>query len=288
MVLSDEEYYKEQELRWNAQVIEKRLEKVNKGYTFDNIDAEKRKLKIEFLLEVKMNLEERNNKIIVKTNIEGLIHYGGSGLKDFFKDLNEFATGVYYIPQTFNRKGTYSAYRYNNLPLRDITLNFADINIVVYEQARDYLKSKNIDVVDLIKKSLNQQRNATTIEKNAVDRYTYLCEQIDTLNSRLKKSNDYGYYGQDRDKTIKLEIDKKEYNKELKIIEGKLKTCIKKFPLLEMPKLRYEEIIKKPSYKVWLKGNKQELDDNYNNDDDYNDYCKENYNNYLEMNDFDE
>ena len=132
-------------------VMQRRLENVNKGYTFENIDAENRKLKVEFLLSVDMNLEERKEEIIVQhnLNLSNNPYYSGEqeNLENFFSALNNFATTPFYVPRTFNRKNKLSDWELNKIAVRKTILNFADINIVVYEEADKSLKQKKIDVV---------------------------------------------------------------------------------------------------------------------------------------------
>ena len=283
-------------------LIQRRLEKVNKGYTFENINEADRKYKIEFLLEVSMNLEGKDEEIAVKHNLPFIDNYSYSyedgevnNLKAFFSALNEFAVKPFYILRSFNRKNKFSDYEIKQqIPIRDTILNFADINIVVYEQAKEWLKS-NIkeDVSEFIKGILDKQREATQIEKNAIDKFIYLLEQAKELKDKLNGSAyHHNHYDNREDtKTIKFGITKKEYNDRLKIIENKLKTCTKKFGLLQIPTLEYEKINKKPSYKDYIKENEYEIKEVFdvdNQDMNYKDFCKMQYETYLESGDFDE
>jgi len=279
---------------------EQKLQRENKGYNFLNIDKAKRKYKIEFLLEVSMNFKETEKELIVRHNIDTdySSYCDDDDFETFIKALDEMCAKPYYVPRNFNRKeNKLSSWDLRDILLRNKIINFADINVVVYQQAQKYLKQKyKIDDVEkVIKEMLDKQRYATKDEIKAIDKWVYLKGKIKTLKSRSRENNEYGYcrYRENTDKTITLSLTKKEYNEKLKKIENQMIKLAKSYKLFKFNKndFDYLEILKKQSFKQFLKENREDLKDDYDGDDmgvSFDEYAKSCYEDYLEENGFDE
>ena len=146
---------------------------------------------------------------------------------------------------------------------------------------------------------ISKQREATEEESVDFDRFKLLIENIDNLKRHLERRTSYSYSSDNRvdNKTLKFTIDKKTYNKNLKIIDEELLKLCKKYSFLKMPRVDYQDINRRLSFEDWKLHSEEELEDNWNDldddekeeyDGDFETYLKKGYEDYLDYNDFDE
>jgi len=273
-----------------------RLSRLNKGFNFANINRELRKYKVEVMLSVSMNFEENRAVLIVRHNLDGInrysyssdcYKYGGVVLAEFLCMLSDHASTIYYIPRSYNRK---NLAQFNDISFRDNIINFADINFVIHEQAKKMLDRLKVDFVHEVEEALKQQREATSFEIKAADRFIYLKEKISELKELANKRVRYEYsnYRDDEDRSIQLKIGRTEYNKRLKEIEKEMKDISKRYDFIKFNKQLFDYFEEPMSYIKYLKENKEELkqfyDENYSGEDteSYDDYCNQQYENYVE------
>ncbi|MDP8216007.1 MAG: hypothetical protein P9L98_01630 [Candidatus Kaelpia imicola] len=266
--------------------LQQRLDRRNKGVNLFNIIPEYKRYGIIVKLEVSLNLAETKAEISISTDLPFVGYYETHGLDSFVAEFTRWVKIPQYIPRNFNRKeNKMSMWEMENLNLKKVSVNFEDIDIVVYPMAKKFLAEKGICYFPkVVKKLCSLQKETTKLQIKAVDRYIYLLEEIKSLKDRIGKEKNY-YYSCDEDKTLKLYISKKEYNNQLKEIEKELKEITKKNPFLEFPesKIEYEEVIEKLSYKKFVKQNREDLEQEFE-EGDFEEFCKESYQNWLEVN----
>jgi len=274
------------------------LEKRNQGFNFFNIKPKNKKYYIEVMLLIDLNLKEKTSRLVVRTDLpftDYSYRYDNpydkeDKIKDFLKEFREWAKQPYYIYKNLNRKNPVGSYTLSISGLRKEKISFAEINFIIGELAEEYIK--NIYLMDFkeeIKKIIALQREATREEKRAVKRWIYLKEKIKRLEEFVGKDrSEYSYsYREDKDKTLKIPLTKKEYNKKLKVIEKEIRELAKKYPSffnVSESDFKYFKIVKKKSYEVWKKENLEELKEYYEEDEDYSfeEHCQSNYENYLD------
>lgn len=276
-----------------------KLDRLNRGCNFANLDNSNKPYKIEVLFEVDLNLFEKNVKLVVRHNLFSDYYDESVGFENFIREFDNFVSQPFYIPRNFNRKDNkLDKWELDKIAIRKKIINSSDINIVVYKIAEQYLKKKYKidDFSNVVKDLLKKQRNATQDEIKAVDRFVYLREKMSNLMAIAGRENvcDYSYcYNADEDETRKISITKETYNRELKEIENEMKELNKKYSFLEIDEqdFRYAEIKKKPKFAEWLKENEAELKKNYeieNEGESFEKYCRNIYDDWVESEKFDE
>jgi hypothetical protein len=263
-------------------------------------------------LSISKNLEETESKLNISTNLpfSSYCWYGynysdvdGKGIRDFLDELEEWCKKPQFHPTHGLRL---RANRINLPSFRKAKIPFESIKIEVGEKAQKYLEMRMIpDIKGEIKCRIAMQKKATEKEDVASTRYIKLLEELAQLNYQVEGSpSKYYQYGDFRAKAKKLDtLKKQEFNLIAKQIQAELNDLSKKFPFLDKRKVDTYEITKKPTMAVWLESGGQygdqnvedELQDNWDNDDDrdenypdFESYCEEQYNNFLECSDFDE
>ena len=270
-----------------------KLDRWNKGYNFANLDNSNKPYKIEVLLEIDLNLFEKNAELTVRHNLFSKYYDDSVGFENFISEFSNFVSQPFYMLRNFNRKDNkVSEWELDKIDIRKKVIKFSDINIVVYKEAKQYLKDKHKidDFSKVIKDLLKKQRNTTKDEIKAVDRFVYLQEKMNNLMNMVGNENvsDYGYgYEADEDKTKKIGITKEIYNKELKKIENEIKALSKKYGFFKIDEqdFKYAEIKKKPKFNEWVKENEVELKENYeteNEGESFEEYCRNIYDDWVE------
>lgn len=284
-----------------AKKLEEKLDRRNRGLNILNADKffKPDKFFIEVKKEVELNLVNHSSKLVVDTDFpfcDWKYGYGEINPEYFLQQLKEWIS----IPRynfflQHNRKRDNKASWINLPKFRKVDIQFEDIDFRIGEQAQHDINLLGFDFIKTVKKLLSQQREATDKEAKDFERFKFLLEEIENLERQIPKRNEYSYY-QKKDRTIKITIDKKTYNEKLKIVEQELKKLCKKYSFLEMPKIDYEEIPKKLSFKDWKAENGIEANDNWVDfddeekeeyDGDFENYLKFCYEYYIENTDFD-
>jgi hypothetical protein len=261
------------------------LEIVNQGFNFYNLEKqEEETLFIEVMLETTQDLQEQEEEIIVNTNLP-IYEYGGIG-----NDIDEFIDALkkFVVKPKVNVCGLCEIeddFRTEHLKFEDIKI---DVGILAEKKLKYNFKEK-------IKKILLLQKEGDNNIQKEVDRFLELKNKISLLNKLIeKRQGDYGYgynYGYDNNKiddTTKITITTKEYNKKLREIEKEMKQIAEKLKIDDIGRFDYKTIQKKISYRKWLKMNKVELKQNYEeeieeyeNDDDDDEKPYENFDDYA-------
>ena len=298
MQTSDEAY----QLYRTLKDREERVNKQNKGlslYTSENVESS---YFISVLKKVEINLLEKQEEVIVETNLFDWRHrrYGEDfGIDEFLDKLKEYLlTPSYKFLIQHNRRRENKVDVSWKANFRKKDFEFEEIKITIGKEAKSYVDSLGFDFVGTIKKIVGNKKEPTEKEKEDFEMFSYLYNRKDDLMRQLK-SIDYSYssYGQPKDYTLKISISNEEYNKKLKEVEeGLLKLC-KKYSFLEMPRIDYKEINVRKSFEDWRVCGEVDMQDDwgYLDDDekeeyegDFENYLKQFYEQYLEDNDFDE
>lgn len=272
-------------------IDEQRLEKINKGHNFYNLEQREKKYFIEVMLDTSIDLLEKEEEIRVETDlpmgIRGWNNLRSQDVIDFFKEFENFVKKPLVKIRTSNRKNTIDSWKLDSIKenFRDRTLKFSDINISIGELAKKKLKAIEInDFEGKVKKLLDLQQTTGEETQKQVDRFVQLREKMLILKDLVGKNiDDYYGYGWDRkkDDTIKLTLTSLEYNEKLKEIEIEIREIAKKLNIKNIGDFDYLKIQKNIGYDEWLKTNKEDLEMNFNQyNDEYDDDEEKPYKNF--------
>lgn len=258
----------------NSYKYKQRLYKINRGHNFLNLDEKRvmreKKYYISVTLETEMDLLKKEEIIEINTNLElsdnYRYHYEGYSLREFFGELEKWAKKPLVKLNFSNRKNKLSYYEIRESDFREKSIDIKDIDISIGELAEKKLKQNKIDFIGKVKEMLGLQKEADEEMQKALDRYIQLKERILQLETFIDKRDDSYYsYSREKDKTTKIMLSPQEYNKELKKVETEMKALAKKLNVGVREDFRYLPIQKKVGYREWLKANKRELDENFEN-----------------------
>lgn len=266
-----------------------RLFRINNGHNFYNLKHKDKKYFIEVMLESTIDLLNKDESIIVKTDLpiksSDWRYEREFDIVDFLKEIKDFVKKPFIKINTANRKNTISSWKLGDIEdnFRNENLNVSDLKIVVGELAKNKLK---YNFEKKIKEILALQKTATDKRiQERVNRFFELKEKILFLEDFVGKSkNDYyNSYDRKKDDTIKLSITTLEFNQQLKEIEKEIKGIAKELNIERIGDFDYLPIQKEISYDEWLKINKDDLKENFeecNDESEYknfNEYAKEMY-----------
>jgi len=275
-----------QKLRIDGMIINT----TNQGYNFLNIDSitkGKSKYYVDVFLETEQTLLKKTQEVKVSFSLPFgySTHRFADLLEDFFTKLEVFCEKpLLRMKKSNNRKndvcGGYDRdLRQIKDSLRNKTIVFNDVEITLYPLAEKELKKQKIDFVERFKNILKTQQKRDNEREKLLNRFVYLKEKESTLKCFLEKEN-YSYYPEKRDKTIRIMITPQEYNQKLKKIETEMKQIAKSFGF-ELSDFDYLKIPRKVEYDEWLSYMKSELKQNYDNyfegEESFEDYCERMY-----------
>lgn len=252
---------------------EERVSKQNRGLNLFNADKFKPNFFISILKKVELNLLEKEEKVVVESNLIGSTYYGWDrmSVEEFLKRLKDYLSRPVYQFQTqFNRRRENKVDFYWKAKFRTKDFEFADVKIQVGEQAQEYVDSLPFNFIEEVKKIIANKKIPTDKEIKDFEKYSYLYHRKEDLERQVKQvSNSYGYgYRESEDKTIKISIDFEEYNSKLKEVETEMKALCKKYPYLEFPRFDYVEIKEPIKYEDWLKEHESEVRESWDEFDD--------------------
>jgi len=264
------------------------LDRINQGYNFLNVDNQrqesKKKYYINVFIETKQNLKEKTEEIKIKQNLFSVGYWDNDfNVNDFLEKLDKFSKKLFcIIKKTSNRKNK-SNYDTDLSELRDKfrdkTIVFNDIDINITENAEQQLKYINLDFIGEVKKLLNQQQKTDKSKQKLIDRFVYLKEKVLTLKTFIEKTNSYDSRKKE-DNSLKILITPEEYNQKLKEIETEMKTIAESFGI-KLRELDYIIIKERIGFDEWLEQNKDELRENYEENEGESDF--ENFDEYAEQ-----
>lgn len=282
--------------------IEEKLEKGNRGCNLLNASKFKEKFFISIKKLGKRTLIDSRDWLVVNSNLpfadSWRYNYGEVDVEEFLKQLEKWVL----IPKfsfflSHNRKRDNQVSSWELPSFRKKNIEVSEIEFRIGKKAEHEIKLKGFDIVGTIKNILSKQRDSTNQESLDFERFKLLIENIDNLERQLPTSSNYYGYGSKKDDTLKITIDKKTYNKNLKIIDEELLKLCKKYPYLKMPDIDYQDIKKRLSFEDWELHNKEEAEEDWSDledeekddyDGDFDCYLQKGYESYLEYNDFDE
>lgn len=277
--------------------IEQRLEKKNRGMNLLNADTVNQPTRFFIKVESveKLTLTKHFVNISVKTNLEfGRYCWNGQPLAEFIKDLQQFvALPRFKYHAVWNRKDEHKPSTWGDLTtFRTQHIEFDNLDITVGKDAEKRVAGFR----DEVKAILAKQRDATSEEVKDFERYHYLFQRVADLKGQLdnKDSRRYGN-GWENDNTIKFSIGTDSYNKQLVVVGKELQALKKKHPFLELPDIIKFEKPKKPTIKQFKEENTREIEEAWDElsdedkdqfDGDFEEFCKQKYDEFLEYNDF--
>ncbi len=257
-----------------------RLERINRGFNFENFVEEKKFIKV--MLDVEQDLREKTEVIKIETNLIDLESRWEVSLERFLKELKIYCLKPLAKITRINRKNTLSFWgslRGLRDGIRKNTLKFSDIEITIGKLAKKKIK---FDFKERVNEILKLQKKANKTTQILVDRFVRLNEKVLTLKVLIGKTqDDYGYcYNKPKDRTIKIELSPIEFNEELKKVDLELREIGKKLKIsIDDFNYDYKKIEKEVNYSDWLKTNKEDLEENFkeygetfDGDEDENDY----------------
>lgn len=297
MITTSEEAYDEYQ---RLKLLEEKLKRDNRGFSLICSDNNSNHFRIEIKKHSDINLAETKSKIVINSDfpfVDWRYSYGEIDVEGFLKALEEWVL----IPRykffiQYNRKADNKASWYNLPKFRKFDIKFEDVVFDIGKQAQEEINLLGFDFVKSVEKLLLKQREATDEEAKDFERYKLLLEEVGNLERKIPKSNEY-CYGEKKDGTLKITIDKKTYNSKLKKVEIELDRLCKKYSFLEMPTLRYQEILRRMSFEDWKLENEADAEDEWSNfddedkdehDGDFEAFMKWCFDRYLEDNDFGE
>lgn len=250
---------------------------------------------IKILKSVELNLKEKKEKIYVLSNFpfcDYYYRYDDKIPSVFLKDLKEWVkTPLFKYNVTYNRKQENKVSSYNLPSFRTKQIDFENVKFIIGKEAeQDFdLEKFKSDVKDI----LSQQKIPTDKEVKEFNRYLILLERVENLKRRIPKERYSYYYGgrKKEDKSLKFYLDKKEYNKRLKVLEDEFKILCNRNKYLEMPSLDYKKINKILSFEKWKDDNLDEAEEiwaEYDDDDkeefdgDFDKFLKDKYDEYVD------
>jgi hypothetical protein len=248
---------------------EERAFKQNRGLTLLNADEFKSSLFISVLKKVEINLLEKEEEVVVETNIFDR-YRDEYNVEEFLKELKKYmSTPAYNFFIQYNRRRENKVSFYWKAKFREHDFEFEELKITIGEQAKEYVDSLGFDFVGEIKKIIKNKKQVTEKESKDFERYSFLYNRIDDLERQINKpKNSYYYSREAEDKTIKLTISYEEYNEKLKEVETEMKVLCKKYSFLELPKFDYIEIKEPIKFEDWIKEHKDEVEESWNEFDD--------------------
>jgi len=226
-------------IRLDARLSEK-LNKLNKGYNFINLDPMNRRYRIEVKLFVELDLEGREDNLFIDHNLPMRYCYGDDSFQTFLRELSAWVKKPCYIPRSIHRKSKLGSYDMRKTTdCRQVEIRPADVAVVVHDVAREYLKQKHgvDDFQKVVLDLLAQQKRATKGQIRAIDRWVYLEERKLHLDKAVE--SDDGYYSYREDNTQKFKLSIEEYNKRLKDIEKEMRELAKKHRFLDIEDVRF-------------------------------------------------
>lgn len=275
--------------------IERVLVDKNRGWNLLNAEQKNKTFFIDVLYKENTNLMGKENKIQVSSNLPFISwnYSSDDNPEGFLNGLKEWVKKPQYSFFTkFNRKK-------DNLPddwslpkFRNCHIEFEEIKITIGELAKSKL---SFDFVEEIRKLLLLQHKANDTETRDFERYWFLLQSVSDIKRQVRQK-ERNYYREEDDTTIKIRIDKKEYNNNLKKIEKELKIICKKYPFLNIPHIEYEEIQKAPKKADFFEENGHDLQEEWDmlNDEakdefdgDFDVFCEAKYEEFCGMNEFD-
>ncbi|NQV08897.1 hypothetical protein HQ529_03540 [Candidatus Woesearchaeota archaeon] len=268
--------------------------KVGRGFNLLSKPLKDRQYYVKVLLETELNLVDRETELKVDSNLPFMSYRTGS-VKEFIKELVEWVnTPRFKISLRHNR-------RQNNVPsswdLSDFReKHIENVKITIGEQAKEELKKVfKFDFTTEVQRLMALQRDATDDEEIDFERFWYLINEVKSLDN-MKKWERRGYsYNSDVDNSCKIGFTKQEYNKRLRELEKELKALCKKHPILRMPSIYLEEIIKKPTFDEFMTDCEDDMKENWSDMDkedkaehgDYDTYCENQFVCWLDHQDWD-
>ena len=212
----------------NVRVNTERLENLNNGINFLNIDnQEQERYYIKVSLYSNLTLKSNDEKIKVDSNLPFISwSYYETEVDSFFKQLDKFCKNPLAVVNLTNRKEKISSYELHDIKsaIRNITIDFKDIDFEIGELAEKKLK---FNFIEKVKKILKQQKVNRDVQSD-VDRFCQLKEKILTLKS-FREKDDYWGSSRKRDETERIRLTPQEHNKQLRVIEIEMIDIAEKF-----------------------------------------------------------
>lgn len=285
----------------NDNRLSQKLMKSNKGANLINTkDSYKKKYYINILLEIEINLLKTTSTVIVKSNLpfaDWRYDHKEINPQLFLQQFKEWASRPLFIPRHFNRKNRYfnddrKMSDWDSPFQRKQNIPFEEIEIMIYPEAQKHIKNALSTtpqrIISQIKEICESQRLANKEEAKDFDRFVALVEQSKDLKDQVPDDKHYGY-GYEKDQTLKITITKKEFNQRQHKIENELLKLANKYPFLTLPELGYYHLIKKIPEGKWIKQNRKELKNQYDQGDneiEFKEFCQDAYLQWAEENDF--
>lgn len=271
-----------------------RVERYNRGLTLLNANEFKSSFFISVLKEVDLNILEKEERVVVETNV---LPYDFTSYSEdltiqlFLKKLKDYmSTPKYELFVKHNRRMENKVDMSWDTKFREKDFDFEDLEITIGEQAKSYVDSLDFNFVEEIKKIIKNKRQVTDKEITDFERYSLLYNRIKDLKRQFEKPHsNYYSYGEPNDSTLKITIGYEEYNEKLKEVETEMKKICKKYCFLKLPRFDYVEIKEPVSLEDWKKEHGDELRENWDelddsekeewdgNFDSYAEYCFEEY-----------
>lgn len=247
------------------------------------------------------NLLGTKEEFFVKSNLPFFIDWRYSDeeekIEKFLKELKEWtALPKYKFLSKFNRREENKPSTYSLAEFREI---FIDFNFVEVQFSQFLPEDFKTEFFRKTREIFALQRDATDEEAKDFERYWYLLNHMESIKLLIGKShNQYSCYSdRDKDDTMQITITKQEYNNRLMDMAQEFKKLNKKYPFLGIPQIYLAEIKKKPTYVKFKKENTDELQESWDElsdeeakefDGDFETFCRQQFETYLEAYDFDE